>query len=121
MVDNRTSDNYEFEGFIRTFEQIVLDQLYKITQAASSREFEDADLMMDVLAALLGETKEYQVSMEVLNEEYNTTKSNLSRTALDQLGKELHKKYVLEHMGIIRELLKSKKYIALIQKTDVLL
>ena len=120
-MDNKTTDGYEFEGFIRTFEQIVLDQLYKITQAASSREYEEADLMMDVLAALLGETKEYRAAMEVLNEEYNTTKGRLSKNDIEQMGKELHKNYVLEHMGIIRELLKSKKYIALIQKTDVLL
>ena len=122
MVDFQSQYNqgYEFGKMVISYEMIVLDQVYKVKEAINNAEYDTADTQMRVLKALLGETAEYRAAIEVLNEEYNVKRQKMGEGRFQEMSKEIQKEYVIEHLEIIRELLKSRKY-ALIKKVDLTL
>lgn len=116
---NQQDSQYDFGKNPITYEGIVLHQLFQIKEALNEGMLDKAETMLRVLKALLGETKDYKQAINLINERYFQTKSQMSAKERENL-EDFHRDYLIEHLEIIRELLKARRF-ALVQKTDVML
>jgi len=104
----------EQQGFeerkITDFNEIVLLQVNDTRRVLNLRELDMAEMHLRVLKELLGADKEYYHALDVLNDEYEKKQIHLNPKQREETSNELKLYYTVEHFGLLRELLKRKRY-----------
>jgi len=123
MVDKGFTD-LEFGKHIIDFKGIVLWQVAKtaaqLSEPHSPEDLDIAEYHMRVLKELLRPDGSYIDGISLLNEEYQEKTSLLSADQRKTREFELRIDYAIEHLGILMELLKRKRF-AVITRADVIM